>query len=347
MLTAIDGFVVILNSARQALAANENVLCALGIDPEECLGKRPGELFDCVNAWKNESGCGTARECSKCGAVLAILATQDQDRPAEAECLLTRRHGNRLESAEFRVRTAPLFLKGHRVTTFVLEDVSAVKRRETLERAFLHDVGNTIGALRGLVDLWEEGAVDTVEELRRNLSSLTGQVLDEIENHRIISSAEKGELDPDVRNSNPREILETMGIRFKAHPAAKNRYLQVRPAPEDRFFLTDPLLLVRILVNMVKNAFEASCAGDTVTVWFEERGGRPCFCVHNAEPVPEDASLQIFKRTFSTKPGKGRGLGTYSMKLIGENFLGGSVDFTSSEEEGTLFFIVLPETPPG
>jgi len=34
-------------------------------------------------------------------------------------------------------------------------------------------------------------------------------------------------------------------------------------------------------------------------------------------------------------------LGTYSMKILGEQSLGGTVDFTTSETEGTTFFIIL------
>lgn len=40
--------------------------------------------------------------------------------------------------------------------------------------------------------------------------------------------------------------------------------------------------------------------------------------------------LRIFQRSFSTKGAKGRGLGTYSMKLFGETYLGGQVSFRSS-----------------
>jgi sensor histidine kinase regulating citrate/malate metabolism len=58
--------------------------------------------------------------------------------------------------------------------------------------------------------------------------------------------------------------------------------------------------------------------------------------VHNDAPIPREVRLQIFQRAFSTK-GPGRGLGTYSMKLLSQRYLGGDVSFTSSEEGGTTF----------
>jgi len=53
-------------------------------------------------------------------------------------------------------------------------------------------------------------------------------------------------------------------------------------------------------------------------------------------------ALRVFQRSFSTKAGQGRGLGTFSMKLFGENYLGGRVSFTSLQEAGTTFSLERP-----
>jgi signal transduction histidine kinase len=50
------------------------------------------------------------------------------------------------------------------------------------------------------------------------------------------------------------------------------------------------------------------------------------------------------ERSFSTKGGRGRGLGTYSVRLLTERHLGGQVDFRSVPEEGTTFFVRLPRS---
>jgi sensor histidine kinase regulating citrate/malate metabolism len=58
--------------------------------------------------------------------------------------------------------------------------------------------------------------------------------------------------------------------------------------------------------------------------------------------ISREVQLQLFKRSFSTK-GAGRGIGTYSMKLLGEKYLKGKVWFQSSPEKGTTFFIAIPQ----
>jgi signal transduction histidine kinase len=86
---------------------------------------------------------------------------------------------------------------------------------------------------------------------------------------------------------------------------------------------------------------EASQPGDIIRLGCRELHGRVEFWVQNPAVIPEPVRLQIFQRSFSTK-GPGRGLGAYSVKLLGERYLGGQVDFTTSPEEGTIFRISLP-----
>ena len=99
----------------------------------------------------------------------------------------------------------------------------------------------------------------------------------------------------------------------------------------------------RVLSNMLKNALEATAPGQTVTLNCTERGDSAAFTVHNREVMPADVQLQIFQRSFSTKGEAGRGIGTYSIKLLGEQYLGGKVEFTSREAEGTSFVLTVPK----
>jgi sensor histidine kinase regulating citrate/malate metabolism len=57
--------------------------------------------------------------------------------------------------------------------------------------------------------------------------------------------------------------------------------------------------------------------------------------------MPSEVQLQVFQRSFSTK-GAGRGLGTYSMKLISERYLQGCVSFVSTAPDGTVFSADYP-----
>ena len=51
---------------------------------------------------------------------------------------------------------------------------------------------------------------------------------------------------------------------------------------------------------------------------------------------------RIFQRSFTTKSAPGQSRGTYSMRLLAEQYLGGSVSFTSKAQAGTTFTLALP-----
>jgi sensor histidine kinase regulating citrate/malate metabolism len=50
----------------------------------------------------------------------------------------------------------------------------------------------------------------------------------------------------------------------------------------------------------------------------------------------------LFQRSFSTKASAGRGIGTYSVKLLVEQYLKGSVSFISDSESKTIFTLKIP-----
>ena len=342
VLQTMDGLLVILNPQRQILSANQTLLQTLGVDLADCLGKRPGEAFECIHHNEGPGGCGTSKKCSQCGAVLTILAAQARQGPVDGECWMTRKVGDSVEAAEFRVRSAPIKVRGNTVYSFVLNDISAVKRRDALERVFLHDITNLIGGLLGCVDLCETGLDDEVKTMIPMFSTLIKRLSREIESHKILLEAEQGDLEVKSGTVKVLDLFSTLSSIFQEHEVARAKKLVIKAPHSNYTLVTDFSLLLRVLTNMIKNALEAVDEGGVVTVSFTSEDGRATFYVHNPGEIPEKDALQIFQRSFSTKSGAGRGLGTYSMKLLGETYLKGKVDFTSTPEQGVTFYISFP-----
>ena len=44
---------------------------------ESIYGMRAGECVDCIHAWEEKGGCGTSEFCSECGAVNAVMNSQE------------------------------------------------------------------------------------------------------------------------------------------------------------------------------------------------------------------------------------------------------------------------------
>jgi hypothetical protein len=342
ILESVDGYVLILNAERQVLAANPETLMALDVHDMECLlGLRPGEIFGCAFSDAAPGGCGTSKNCSTCGAVLSILASQEINEPSTKECLMSVLRDGKAESHEFMVRSTPVVFDDYRLTIFVAHDISAAKRRDALENVFLHDLNNIITGLGGWSTMLSRRP-DDAPVIAKKIADLSSRLNQEVQNQRLLLQAERGELKVNFEPVVTADIMEELTSLFAGYaPDAVSR-LTIRSSDSVTVIETCPALLSRVLANMVKNAFEATKPGQKIKVWFEIIEKHPRFVVHNPGVIPEDIALQIFKRSFSTKGSLGRGLGTYSMKLFGEQYLNGKVGFDSSRDNGTRFFIQLP-----
>lgn len=330
--------VMIVNENRQIVFCNQSLIKMLGVEkPNDLIGMRPGEAVGCVHSSCN-NGCGTTEFCKTCGAVKAILTSQ-QGRQDVQECRILRDKSG--EAMDLLVRTTPLSVASGIFSIVAISDISHEKRRKALERIFFHDLLNTVASVRLYSELLQkvkpERASEVAEGIHRSVTRLT----EEISSQRDLISAECNELP--VRPIAIESKLLLAGImqtnvHFQASTGCR---LLLDGGAKDFEFQSDATILSRVLGNMIKNAIEASSAGDVVTIGCEGNGTEASFWVHNPAFIPREVELQIFQRSFSTK-GRGRGLGTYSMKLLTERYLKGRIVCVTSPKDGTTFRITLP-----
>jgi K+-sensing histidine kinase KdpD len=343
LIHALPYVATILNQQRQIVFSNEALLEKMGICMEEVLGQRPGEALNCIHARDMEAGCGTSTSCRVCGAVNTILKCENSGKAATGQCRI-RVHDDRgyEDSLDLEVTAAPFNWGKSRFIIFAARDISGEKRREALERIFFHDVINTAGTLQGVVDMLKQlSDPDKIRSFIDLLSMVSHDLTEEILIQKSLLSAENGELAVDRQMFYLSETVGYIVNEYRRHELAHNREISFVSASGELTLYTDPVLLRRILGNMIKNALEAIREGERVTVDCSRKPGAVSIWVHNPGSMHENVRKQVFQRSFSTT-GKGRGLGTYSMKLLGEKYLGGKVSFSSSEKNGTIFCIELP-----
>ena len=338
LLNLFPEVVLILNPQRQVVFANRAALDFAGRhDMQEALGQRPGDSLHCKHSAETEGGCGTTAFCRYCGAVNAILESQQGD-AATKECRITTSKNGAEEALDLRVWARPMVVEAETFTFLAISDIADEKRREFLERIFLHDIMNTATALKGFSWLLS-ASEDDRESLRSygdRIAFLTERMIDEIQAHRQLLAAENGELKPKVESVNSYLILQDIFQAYCRPDVLDRRVLHIEGDSAAVGFRSDRTLLMRVLGNMVKNAIEASSPGDMVKMGCFKDGGEIVFWVNNPTCMTESVRMQVFNRSFSTK-GAGRGLGTYSIKYLTEKYLGGHVSFTSTPTDGTTF----------
>jgi nitrogen fixation/metabolism regulation signal transduction histidine kinase len=333
---AVTDMVIILNPQRQIVFCNSNVVKFLGLSSSsEAYGLRPGEAFKCIHAHDCGGGCGTSEFCAACDAVASILSAQ-VGVPEAKQCRILR--GDGWDALNLLIRTMPLNVEGEQFIVCALTDIGDQKRREALEKVFFHDLLNEATCLRLLTD--PDPRKSTAEQFAK-IKKAVVTIIDEIKAQRDLAAAEHGELILRKESITSKQLLADVVDAYQQYAQVRKCAISLRHDTHDVSFVTDATVLSRVLKNMVKNALEAGTTGDIVTIGCDNSGNVVEFWVHNQQFIPRDSQLKIFQRAFSTK-GEGRGLGTYSMKLLTERYLGGRVSFTTSAGNGTVFKVTFP-----
>jgi signal transduction histidine kinase len=337
---AVADIVLILNRHRQIVYANKALEDALHLEDRATVyGLRPGEALNCQHSTETHGGCGTTRFCGHCGAARAILLGLRGKKSTE-ECHLLRNPKG--EALDLRIVSTPFQFEDESFVVVIVTDISHEKRLQVLERTFLHDVSNTLTILRGVADLatMSGGLEDAV--LIKELDLGVQRMTDEINGHKELVAAESGDLPVHPIPLSSLAVLQETAALYQGLENARTKLIQIDPAASDVSFSTDKTQLTRILGNMLKNALEASPAAGRVVIGCEhDDDTHVSFWVQNLQVMSAEVQLQVFNRSFSTK-GKGRGIGTYSIKLLSECYLKGKATFASSPEYGTIFRVTLP-----
>ncbi len=348
VLDSLPEIALVLNSKRQILFANEQTLASFGLTPDEALGQRPGEIADCVHAREMQGGCGSSEACRHCELVAAVLEVQAGRSRTSRECRLTVEREGKLESLDLLV-TGNHVADGDRdYTLIMMNDISDKKRRMVLERVFFHDVLNSIQGLRSCASLLKDEMGPARGEYLDHIVRSVEALSEEVERQRDFAAMERRELHVSPVFVSGAEVLERALDSYHGVESSASVRIEMGKAPLDGAPLeTDPVLLRRVLINIVKNAVEASSRGERVLAEVTSEKGCVVLRVNNPAVMTEAVRHQVFQRSFSTK-GSGRGVGTYSMRMLVRDYLKGEIEFDSRPGAGTTFTVSLPvEYPRG
>lgn len=344
LLAALPNAALLLDSNRQIVAYNQAAKNILSPDENGRIeGRRIGEAVNCIHAVEMPAGCGTSKFCEECGAGKCNKSTRETLQSCSDECRITTKKNNIESPLDLRVHTSIIELDEKRFTFFTIEDIQDEKRRKVLERIFFHDVLNTATAVMGISEIINASeSLDEVKEFKTMMYNSSEQLVKEILTQRDLVNAEQGTLPVNKELKSTNELLSLAFNIYKDHKLSAGKHYVCNFAKDDFLINTDTVLLTRCIGNLIKNALEATGANGKVLVYSTRENDKVQFNVKNDSVIPDNYQLQIFQRSFSTKAAAGRGIGTYSVKLLAEQYLKGRVSFISNDKTGTIFTIELP-----
>jgi signal transduction histidine kinase len=342
ILDSLPNLTLVLDDQNEIIFSNRVPLLKKGDElSANFLKVRLGNFISCIHVNRYTGMC-ESNACNFCGIPSIIETTKKNKEKTVGEARLILRKEDMEFPVEVKVIANLFESEGITYTLLSLVNISDEKRKDIIDRIFYHDLINLTGSLNNIIHYIHDEHQETPNQEMWNLAkSLIEEINDEILAQQQILAAERGDLFIELNDVKIYTILSDVVNKIGKHNIATNKIIEVfQEIPEDLIIKTDSVLLKRVLINIIKNALEAISENEKIEIKTILYDDYISFQVNNKGVMTEDVQRNIFMRTYTTK-GKGRGLGTYSMKLIGENYLKGNISYISNEIEGTTFIFNL------
>lgn len=230
-------------------------------------------------------------------------------------------------------------LEGLKATLADSEKLSAEARR-----VMAHELKTPLASVRGLAQLMAQ--FDLSQEERTRVTNLvvseTSRLADMVD---TLLDLERLRLKTFERETRRLDFSKLVEGRIAILQAGTTRAVAIEVQP-DCAVQGDESLLVRVLENLVSNAFKFSPEGAPVQVRVRSEGTQVCFEVEDQGPgVPVEDRHRIFQRfDRGTAPGSIPGLGL-GLALVAETVAWhhGTIEVMDGGHGGSLFRVRLPQ----
>lgn len=231
-------------------------------------------------------------------------------------------------------------------------DITASKKLKKLEDEInaitRHDLKSPALATLNIVRLMkdDDNLTPDQRELLQELERSGNHMLEIINQTLTLHKIEQGNYEAVIRRLNCLNVVREVCAYFKQHRSAMDKKIIVlvdgsKPGKQSACYVNaEESLLRTALMNIVKNALEASPPGEDVTI--DIRNGRTrTIRIRNKGAVPEEARENFFGKYVTAGKRGGTGLGTYSAKMMIEA-QNASIDmWTHDDDQGGVTEVVI------
>ncbi|MGE0869628.1 MAG: sensor histidine kinase [Kofleriaceae bacterium] len=235
----------------------------------------------------------------------------------------------------------------------LLEDVTTVRRLETVRRDFVanvsHELRTPVAVIRANSETLLAGAKDDpvmgpklIDGLHRNAERLARILADLLDLARLDAGQYRLELTPLAVKTVTEQSLTAV------EPQAGSRNVTVDVTiPDGLTVRADPKALDQILINLIDNAVKYTPVGGHVWVEAKPDGDRVRIEIRDDGPgIAPKHRERVFERFYRADPSRSReaggtGLGLSIVKHLVES-MGGEVGVEPRDPQGSVFWLRLP-----
>jgi two-component system phosphate regulon sensor histidine kinase PhoR len=234
----------------------------------------------------------------------------------------------------------------------LLEDVTTVRRLETVRRDFVanvsHELRTPVAVIRANAETLLSGAKDDpvmgprlMEGLHRNAERLARILADLLD----LSRLDAGQYRLELNHVPLRAAVDQSMTAIETH--AQGRGVKIEIDVGELAVKADPKALDQILINLIDNAVKYTRAQGTVWVAARREDTGVRIEVRDDGPgIADKHRERVFERFYRADPSRSReaggtGLGLSIVKHLVES-MGGEVGVDANQPQGSIFWLRLP-----
>ncbi len=236
-----------------------------------------------------------------------------------------------------------------------IQDISERKQNEKLKSEFVstvsHELRTPLTSITGALGLLANGLLGEIpDKAKRPLeialqnSKRLGRLINDLLDVEKLTA---GKMHFDIHVQSITPLVQQAIESNRNYGADRNIKIDLAAEDGDIAVAVDSLRLIQVLSNLLSNAIKYSPDNDVVAVRVEQKGKTVSISVRDkGKGIPLAFRNRIFQKfsqadSSDTRQKGGTGLGlAISQELITR--MEGKIDFTSTENQGTCFFIDLP-----
>jgi len=204
-----------------------------------------------------------------------------------------------------------------------------------------HEIKNPLTPMRLTVQSFERRFDPTDPKIKEKLKDYSETLIQQID---VMSSIASAFSDFAQMPTKRKESVEVVGVIKMALDIFNKNYINYHVNADKIFVNLDKSQLVRVVTNIIQNAIHATEDVGTPIIeltLLDSEEAIEILVSDNGKGIKEDLKTRVFEPRFTTKT-SGMGLGLPMIKKIIEGY-GGSIEFSSKENVGTIFTVNIPK----
>jgi two-component system phosphate regulon sensor histidine kinase PhoR len=259
-----------------------------------------------------------------------------------------------LQDAFMRMIVSPLETSGRQDCLVILQDLTRIRRLETVRRDFLsnisHELRTPLASLKALVETLQDGALEDPPAARRFLAQADGEVdalSQMVEELLELTRIESGKVPLRLSETAVQDVVRPPVERLRPQSERQRLKLIVDLSDDLPPVLSDALRTQQVVGNLLHNAIKFTPEGGKVTLRarLQSDGSHVVFSVKDTGVgIPAAELPRIFERFYKAdraRSGGGTGLGLAISRHIVQA-QGGKIWAKSKEGKGSTIFFTLP-----